>query len=185
MRNHSKRGVRAVPALAAVLLLPLAAGCSSEGDDNIESDTAGITVSPVQDVRQDIDPIDLVGIDANALNNMLFAPGQRSTSFGDENMHDIGNGVKVATGGLNFSRRINPARGDEFANYTGNFRILTACSQFDESEGGYYLYVGTLPPDLATDEVLARGRAGEYNKILQEGTGCRPWGPTIPVSKAR
>lgn len=136
-------------------------------------------------MRQDIDPVDLVGIDADELNNKIFAPDARDTSFGDENMYDVGNGVRVATGGLNFSRRVNPARGDEFANYTGNFRILTACSRFDEADDGYYLYVGILPPELATDDVLARGRAGEFNQVLQDRTGCRPWGPTIPVSKAR
>ena len=157
-------------------------GCSTE--EGLQPDPSRPSLPPAQDERGDIDPIALVGIDANELNSKLFAPSQLETSFGDGNLRDLGNGVLVATEGLNFSRRVNPDRGDEFSSYTGDFKILTACSRFDEDDEGYYLYVGFLPPELATDEVIARGKAGEFNDILQERTGCEAWGPTIPVSRA-
>lgn len=159
-------------------------GCSTE-DDNPRSDSSGASLPVVQDERDDINPLELVGLDANELNNKLFSPAQADTSFGDGNLRDLGNGIRVATEGLNFSRRVDPERGDEFSSYTGNFTILTACSRFDTDEQGYYLYVGFVPPELATDEVISRGKAGEFNGILQEQAGCEAWGPIIPVSEAR
>ncbi|UQE75306.1 hypothetical protein MYK68_01305 [Gordonia sp. PP30] len=129
----------------------------------------------------DLPPRELVGLTANTANKRMFTDKYRGTQVGDGRVRNFGD-IAFSTEQLNLTKPLVPDRGTEFTDYTGDYRIVAACTTRNAADGSYALYVGILPKEIATDELIAKGRAGEWTPVMDRNTPCSGWGPTLPLS---
>ncbi len=182
--NRTNRLVAASLITVAALA---AAGC---GDDQPEASHNTSKAAPevlagttYQSRLPDLQAKDLVGLTANQVNMRIFTERHRLTQVGDGRVRDFG-GVKFATDLLNLTKPLVPARAKEFDSYGGNFTVVAACTT-REKDDEYSLHIGIIPPELATESIIGKGKNGDYRSIMERNTTCKSWGPTLPLSGMR
>ncbi len=182
--NRTNRLVAA--SLVAVAALA-AAGCSDDQPEvSHNTSKAAPEVSAgttYQSSLPDLQVKDLVGLTANQVNVRIFTERYRLTQVGDGKVRDFG-GVKFATDLLNLTKPLAPTRAREFDSYGGNFTVVAACTTREPGEA-YSLHIGILPPELATESIIGKGKSGDYTHIMDRNTTCQSWGPILPLSRMR
>lgn len=129
----------------------------------------------------DLPPRELVGLTANQANKRMFTDKYQWTQLGDGRVRSFGD-VAFSTEQINLTKPLVPARGADFLEYTGDYRVVAACTTQNVADGSYALYLGILPTEIATDDLVAKGRAGEWIPVMDRNTSCSGWGPTLPLS---
>ena len=188
MLRHHQRRVSVVAALVG--MATALAGCSDRAE-SVTGNGSGADAPPrheaftrdgYQDQLLDLDPRELIGLTANQYNKRIFTAKYFETPVGDGHVNSFG-GVRFGNELYNFVTPVLPDRAAEFGDFHGDFRIIAACTEYVEEEEAYRIYVGVLPPELATDELVQKGRRGEFDPIMERNTNCRPWGPVVPLSR--
>lgn len=135
-------------------------------------------------VLADVTARDLIGMSGNELQNRLFIEKYWQTQIGDGRVRNFG-GVRFSTERLNLVTVIVPDKAQKYATLVGDAQIVASCVTQNKADDSYGLYLGVLSVDLATEEMIARGKAGEYTEIMDRNTPCRSWGPILPLSAMR
>ena len=189
MPNSSRHRSVASGAAIAIATIALATACGTPTDDkgrgaSPSSGSANATSGQSSSLA-DVNARDLIGMSGNEVLNRIFIKKYWGvTPMGDGWVRDFG-GVRFSTEQLNLVNPLVPEKAEQHQTITGDSRVVTACVTHDASGNSYGLHLGVLPIDLVTDEILDRGRNGEYREIMDRNTSCRSWGPPLPLSRMK
>ena len=173
--------------IVGAVALAVSAGCSANEDD------AAPSVKPIdnslpgdrfRDSLPDLEPWELVGLDANGVDHRIFTEKCSQTPRGDGWVHDFG-GVRFSNTIIDFTKPLFPERLDLHESFIGDFRVVSACTALDEDDDTYSLFVGVVPIEIADDRLVDRGRSGEFDEVMNRNSECEPWGPVLPLSRMK